>query len=199
MTIFRLFVPLLLLAAVSNSGAQTSSLPQIRRNGGVQQLFVDNRPFLMLAGELHNSSASSVEYMKPIWPRLSAMHLNTVLAPISWALLEPSEGHFDYTLVDGLIRDARAQNLRLVLLWFGTWKNGLSSYAPDWVKKDFDRFPREVEVWDRTGTVLHKVASVPLATSLARPSGESRSSTRACSTARPWSAVRSARCRPSSR
>jgi len=80
--------------------------------------------------------------MQPIWPRLTAMHLNTVLAAVSWGMLERSEGQFDYTLLDGLIRDARAHHLRLVLLWFGSWKNSWSSYAPDWVKRDFERFPR---------------------------------------------------------
>ncbi len=89
--------------------------------------------------------------MKPIWPRLKAMHLNTVLVPVSWALLEPAEGKFDYTLVDGLIQAARAQDLRLVLLWFGSWKNTWSSYAPDWVKRDFERFPR-VELRNGSGT-----------------------------------------------
>jgi hypothetical protein len=79
------------------------------------------------------------------------MHLNTVLAAVSWALLEPSEGKFDYTLVDGLIRDARAHDLRLVLLWFGSWKNTWSSYAPDWVKRDFQRFPR-VQLRNGSGT-----------------------------------------------
>jgi len=105
---------------------------------------VDGKPFLVLGGELYNNSATSLEYMKTIWPGLAAMHLNTVLAPISWALLEPTEGRFDYTLVDGLIRDARAQNLHLVFLWFGSWKNTWSSYSPEWVKRDSARFPRVV-------------------------------------------------------
>jgi len=43
---------------------------------------------------------------------------------------------------DGIIRDARSHNLHLVLLWFASWKNSLSSYPPDWVKRDFERFPR---------------------------------------------------------
>jgi beta-galactosidase GanA len=141
MTISRLFIPVLLLAAASNSGAQTSPLPQIRRNGAVQQLFVDNKPFLMLAGELHNSSASSVEYMKPIWDRLAAMHLNTVIGTVSWELIEPVEGRFDFSLVDAQIRNARQRNLKLVLIWFATWKNAGSSYVPHWVKADQKRFP----------------------------------------------------------
>jgi beta-galactosidase GanA len=126
-------------------------MPRLERRGNVTQLMVDGKPFLALAGELFNNSATSLEYMKPVWPRLKAMHLNTVLAPISWALLEPSEGQFDYALVDGLIREARAQDLRLVLLWFGSWKNTWSSYAPDWVKRDFERFPR-VQLRNGSGT-----------------------------------------------
>jgi beta-galactosidase GanA len=123
----------------------------MERRGDATQLIVDGKPFLILGGELLNNSATSLEYMKPVWPRLAAMHLNTVLAPISWALLEPTEGKFDYTLVDGLIRDARAQNLRLVFLWFGSWKNTWSSYAPDWVKRDFARFTR-VQLLNGSGT-----------------------------------------------
>ena len=114
-------------------------------------MIVDGKPFLALAGELYNNSATSLEYMNAVWPRLTAMHLNTVLAAVSWALLEPSEGKFDYSLVDGLIREARVHNLRLILLWFGSWKNTWSSYAPDWVKRDFERFPR-VQMRNGSGT-----------------------------------------------
>jgi beta-galactosidase GanA len=72
---------------------------------------------------------------------LRAMHLNTVLAPVQWELLEPSEGKFDFTQIDTLIRDARANDLRLVILWFGAWKNSMSTYTPAWVKRDSARFP----------------------------------------------------------
>ena len=68
--------------------------------------------------------------------------MNTVLAGVSWTQIEPQEGKFDFTVVDGIIRDARSHNLHLVPLWFASWKNSLSSYPPDWVKKDFERFPR---------------------------------------------------------
>jgi beta-galactosidase GanA len=136
------------VCAQSKSSAAS---PHLERRGDITQLIVDGKPFLVLGGELFNNSATSLEYMKPIWSKLAAMHLNTVLAPISWALLEPTEGKFDYTLVDGLVRDARAQNLRLVFLWFGSWKNTWSSYAPDWVKRDFARFAR-VQLHDGAGT-----------------------------------------------
>jgi beta-galactosidase GanA len=105
-------------------------------------LIVDGKPFLVLAGELTNNSATSVEYMKPIWPKLVEAKLNTVLAAVDWNQIEPQEGKFDFSVLDGVIRDARSHNLHLVLLWFASWKNGLSSYPPDWVKRDFERFPR---------------------------------------------------------
>jgi hypothetical protein len=111
---------------------------------------VDGKPFLALAGELLNNSATSLEYMKPLWPKLVEAKFNTILAGVSWAQIEPDEGKFDFSVLDGVIRDARSHNLRLVLLWFGTWKNGLSSYPPDWVKRDFERFPRAQMVGDQT-------------------------------------------------
>ncbi|HKJ69298.1 MAG TPA: beta-galactosidase, partial [bacterium] len=122
--------------------ADSPSIPHLRDHGSATQLVVDGEAFLMLAGELHNSSSSSLEYMAPVWNKLVALNLNTVLAPLSWQLIEPVEGEFDFSLIDGLIERARMHNLRLVFLWFGSWKNGVSSYVPNWVKLDQERFPR---------------------------------------------------------
>lgn len=116
--------------------------PQLRRHGSATQLIVDGSPFLVLGGELHNSSASSIAFMQPIWQRMRDLNINTVLTPVSWELIEPTEGSFDFTLVDDLIRAARGHDLRLIVLWFGSWKNGMSSYIPLWVKQDSARFPR---------------------------------------------------------
>lgn len=120
----------------------SSGTPHLERRGAATQLVVDGQPFLVLGGELHNSSSSSVEYMQPIWPRLAAMHLNTVVLPVAWETIEPEEGRFDFSVVDGLLEGARRNNLHLVVLWFGAWKNTFSSYAPAWVKTDLERFPR---------------------------------------------------------
>jgi hypothetical protein len=121
---------------------QTSYLPYIKETNGVKQLMVDDAPFVILGGELLNSSASCIEYMKPIWPRVKSMNVNTVLLPITWQQFEPVEGEFDYTLVDSHIKSAYENGLRIVFLWFGSWKNGQSHYTPDWVKTDLSRFPR---------------------------------------------------------
>ena len=119
-----------------------SQIPHLRKLGSATQLIAGGKPFLILGGELHNSSSSSLEYMRPIWKRMTDMNFNTVLAGVSWELVEPEEGHYDFRLVDGLITGARNSNLRLVFLWFGSWKNGMSSYIPVWVKKDYKRFQR---------------------------------------------------------
>ena len=128
-----------------------AGLPHLEKRGSATQLIVDGKPFLVLGGELHNSSSSSVEYMKPIWPRLAAMHLNTVLLPVAWETIEPEEGKFDFRVVDGLLEGARENNLKLVVLWFGAWKNTYSSYVPAWVKTNTERFPR-VQTSDGRGT-----------------------------------------------
>ncbi len=135
---------LLLVAPTTITFARTpnQNIPHLIKKGTATQLIVDNQPFVMLAGEPHNSSSSSLEFMEPLWPKLVKLNLNTLLAQISWQAVEPQEGKFDFSLVDGLIHAARKHNLRLVFLWFGTWKNTISCYVPDWVKKDTHRFKR---------------------------------------------------------
>lgn len=122
--------------------AAQAPLPRLVERNGVRQLHVDGKPFLVLGGELANSSASSRAYMAKRWQPLADMRLNTVLMPVAWEQIEPVEGRFDFTLLDGLLTDARKANMRIVVLWFGSWKNSMSSYAPAWVKRDERRFPR---------------------------------------------------------
>lgn len=96
----------------------------------------------MLGAELHNSSLSSPTYMRDIWPRLKQMHVNTVLGGVSWETFEPVEGEFDVQALDQVILDAREFGFKMVLLWFGSFKNAMSTYVPGWVKRDVRRFPR---------------------------------------------------------
>lgn len=111
--------------------------------GGEPALMVDGTSFLMIGGELHNSASSSLEHMeKEVWPYLRPYGLNTVILPIAWESVEPEEGIFDFTLLEGLLQQARREKVKIVLLWFGLWKNGESFYVPGWVKEDSKRFFR---------------------------------------------------------
>jgi beta-galactosidase GanA len=134
--------------------AQPAAVPRLVKQGGATQLVVDGRPFLIRGGEIGNSSASNLTYLAPHWARFRALRLNTILAPVYWELLEPKEGTFDFALVDGLVAEARTHDLRLVLLWFGSWKNSMSCYAPAWVKQDQRRFPRSVDASGQTVEIL---------------------------------------------
>jgi hypothetical protein len=117
-------------------------IPHLEKKGNTTQLIVDGKPFIALCGELTNNAATSLDYMKPVWPLLAQSNLNSVIAGISWAMVEPEEGKFNFDIVGAVINEARNNNLKLIFIWFASWKNSMSSYIPDWVKKDFKRFPR---------------------------------------------------------
>ncbi len=118
------------------------SQPALRTHGDAKQMTVNGQPMLLLAGELGNSSSSSEAYLADVWPGLKALNYNTILAAVTWELIEPEEGRYDFSSVEHLIRNAREYDMKLVLLWFGSWKNAASTYLPGWVKRDFRRFPR---------------------------------------------------------
>jgi hypothetical protein len=132
----------LALATANSQTAPDPNMAHLEKRGAATQLIVDGKPYLVLGGETDNTASSSLEYMDTVWPKLAKMNLNTVLVGIGWDWVEPAEGKYDFTLVDGLLTGARKNNLHVVFLWFGSWKNGLSSFAPEWVKADQQRFPR---------------------------------------------------------
>lgn len=147
-----LFGGLLAFAAVAAS-AQPAPLPHLTRSGDKHALIVDGQPFLILGAQTNNSSNYPAELPK-VWPVIRQLHANTVEIPVGWEQIEPREGQFDFSWVDRLLSQARANNVRLVLLWFGTWKNTNPQYAPEWVKLDAKRFPREIKPDGTTHFVL---------------------------------------------
>ncbi len=130
------------VAYSQDSKMESRSIPHLRQIGHATQLYVDGKPFLALGGELGNSTASDLDILESALARCRRMNLNTVMLPVYWDLIEPEEGKFDFSLVRGAIDRARHHELHLVYLWFGTWKNSMSCYAPGWVKRDTARFER---------------------------------------------------------
>lgn len=117
-------------------------IPAFEKRGEKTILTVDGKPFVALAGEVHNSDYSSLEYMDGIWKTADELGMNTLLIPMSWDFVEPEEGTFDFSLTEGLILQARHWGKKIVFLWFGSWKNAECMYAPAWVKRDINRFRR---------------------------------------------------------
>jgi hypothetical protein len=134
---------ILLLASSASHFAVAAEAPKLVEKDGRYALFVDGKPYLILGGQIHNSSAWPSE-LPQVWQAMATLHANTVAAPVYWEQLEAQPGHFDYSNVDALVHGAREHNLHLIVLWFGTWKNGNNHYAPEWVKADTRRFPRTI-------------------------------------------------------
>lgn len=120
--------------------------PELRKEDGIWTLFADGKPFTMLCGEVHNSSASDAGYMEEqVWPFLKGLHINSLLVPVYWEMIERQENVFDFTVLDAIIKQAERESVKLGILWFGLWKNGISSYTPEWVKTDQKRFFRAAD------------------------------------------------------
>ena len=134
---------ILTIYALAAVAAYAQAVPHMEKRGDAMQLVVDGKPFLALSGELANTAPSDLDYMQRIFPILARqVHLNTVLTPMAWAWIEPQEGHYDFHFADAAIDNANRNDLRIAWLWFGSWKNGQSNFAPAWVKANQERFPR---------------------------------------------------------
>ncbi len=121
--------------------ADKNPLPHLVTQDGRHALIVDGAPFLILGAQCHNSSAWPAMLPK-VWPAIDTLHANTLEIPVYWEQFEPEPGRFDTSVVDTILQQAREHHVRLVLLWFGTWKNGSSHYLPLWMKSQPDKYPR---------------------------------------------------------
>jgi len=146
-------------AQVEQTGSGARPLPRLVAKDGRFALLVDDAPYLVLAAQVRNSSAWPSVFPR-LWPTLEYLHVNTVEVPVYWNQFEPHPGQFDYTLIDMLLSEARKHNVRLVPLWFATWKNGSQHYMPDWMKLDPTRYAHAI---DRSGQAVDSPS--PFATS----------------------------------
>ncbi|MEO8736800.1 MAG: DUF5597 domain-containing protein [Edaphobacter sp.] len=159
----RTFAYALVFIVAASAVAQkpaNRSMPQLIEKNGNHALFVDGAPFLMLGAQVNNSSAWPAMLPK-VWPAIEYLHANTVEIPIYWEQFEPKPGQFDDSMLNTLLAQARQHHVRLVLLWFGTWKNGSGHYTPQWIKEDNSRYPHVV---GKTGRNVDSLSPVGVAT-----------------------------------
>ena len=132
---------ILTIFLLANLGILSASV-KLQKQGSATQLVVDGKPMLLLAGELSNSAATSPQDIAQALKQVKKCGVNSVFVPAYWEFIEPTEGQYDFALVDSIIANARERELKIIFLWFGAWKNSMSCYAPLWVKQDTKRFPR---------------------------------------------------------
>ncbi|MEO6102901.1 MAG: beta-galactosidase, partial [Pseudoxanthomonas sp.] len=141
--------------------ATAAQVPSIVSKDGRHALLVDGAPFLILGAQVNNSSNYPAA-LDDVWPAIDVLKPNTVMVPVAWEQVEAQEGTFDFSFVDTLLAQAREKKVRLVLLWFATWKNNGPNYAPAWVKLDNARFPRVITADGRTLNSLSPLAPATL-------------------------------------
>ncbi len=140
------------------SAGEAPPIPRLVSEDGQYRFLVDDKPFLMLGGQAHNSTTSNAGDLQRYFEALVWMNGNTAEVPIYWDLIEPEPGQYDFELVDRTIEMARASDVRLIFLWFASWKNGESHYAPEWVKRDTETYPRVIDAWGKTTDILSPLA-----------------------------------------
>ncbi len=144
----------LIITGLVSLAAVAAPLPKLMSDDGHHALLVDGEPYIILGSQTNNSSNYPAA-LKDVWPSVEKLGANTLSIPVAWEQVEPMEGSFDFSYLNVLLKEAKQHNVRLILLWFGTWKNNAPHYAPAWVKLDNKRFPRVVT---RGGDTLNSLS-----------------------------------------
>ena len=120
-------------------------LPYIDKKNNVPHLIVDSEPFLILGLQWACNSCFSPETMGPLFPAARELGCNTAVLPVYWQEVEPELNRYDFSLVDYRIDQARKNGLRLVLLWFASYKNAEECYAPEYIRNNIKTYRRVVK------------------------------------------------------
>ena len=146
---------LLMAMAALALPAFAESMPRLVKQAGGFEFQVNDRPFIVLGIQTANSSGYPGE-LERTWPLAKRLHVNTIEIPIQWQTVEPAQGKFDFAVVDGLVAGARKHDLRLILAWFGGFKNAAMHFAPAWVKEDVRTYPRMI---DQSGSPIRTLST----------------------------------------
>ena len=133
---------------IAYEGKVVASKMETKENGR-KYLTVDGQPFLMLGSQLRTDFFLKLDKLE--YPELdryfklaSSLHLTCVQVPICWEDVETSEDVYDHTVVDVMMKYARKYDMKLEILWFGSYMCGYSveHYVPSYVFQDTTKYPR---------------------------------------------------------
>jgi len=146
-------------------------MPHFEAVAGHKVLYVDGRPFTVLAVEIpwwdliYGRYKETENAYDNLYPAAEKVGLNTLKVPIKWSMVEPERGVYDFSYVDHARSMAEKNHLKLVLNWFGHYASGDGTiygnlagelYAPMYIVKDEQTYPRAV---DGDSVIHHNAAS----------------------------------------
>src|SRR6266571_2941622 len=110
--------------------ASQNLMPHFEEANGRKVLYVDGRPFTVLAVEIpwwdliygrYRETETAYDFLYPVAEKMS---LNALKVPIKWSMIEPEKGVYDFSYVDHAKSMAEKHHLKLALNWFGHYASG---------------------------------------------------------------------------
>jgi hypothetical protein len=118
-------------------------LPKIVK-GPTPRFYVDGEPFLILGLQWDCNSCYSEVEMTPLFDEAAKLGCNTAATPLYWESVEPEFGRYDFSTVEVSLEACRKSGLRLVPLWFASYKNAGCYYAPSYIREDHKSYQKVV-------------------------------------------------------
>jgi hypothetical protein len=112
---------------------------------GRKAFFVDGKPFIILGLQWDCDGCYTPEDMDPFFEHGEKMGLNTASLLLYWKEIEPVKGEYRFEMLDHRIEMARKHNMKIVLVWFGSYKNGNLTYAPDYIRFDHKTYTKVID------------------------------------------------------
>ncbi len=146
-------------------------MPHFEQANGRKLLYVDGRPFTVLAVEIpwwdliYGRYKETETAYDSLYPAAEKIGLNALKVPIKWSMVEPEKGVYDFSYIDHAKSMAEKHHLKVVLNWFGHYASGDGTiygnltgelYAPMYIVSDEKTYPRAV---DGDGVIHHNAAS----------------------------------------
>ncbi len=105
-------------------------MPHFEQANGRKLLYVDGRPFTVLAVEIpwwdliYGRYKETETAYDSLYPAAEKIGLNALKVPIKWSMVEPEKGVYDFSYIDHAKSMAEKHHLKVVLNWFGHYASG---------------------------------------------------------------------------